>query len=188
MQVALTDYHWAEVASRLANTTPAIWHGTDQLPDPASLAAFLREQDVSTHPSDDPLEHTDLEAVHRLRDRLRSVVRSDDEETGVRRASALLADADARLTLDRDEDGNRRWVLAIDDDRPLAERLAAATGVGLLAALRSLGFDRFRACAAPTCDGVFVDLSRPGKRRYCMPELCGNRVNVANHRARSRRP
>ncbi|WP_244223342.1 CGNR zinc finger domain-containing protein [Amycolatopsis circi] len=41
------------------------------------------------------------------------------------------------------------------------------------------------ACAAPDCDGVFVDTSRAGSR-YCMPDLCGNRVSVANHRARSR--
>jgi predicted RNA-binding Zn ribbon-like protein len=31
---------------------------------------------------------------------------------------------------------------------------------------------------------VFVDVSRGGRRRYCMPDLCGNRINVANHRQR----
>jgi predicted RNA-binding Zn ribbon-like protein len=31
---------------------------------------------------------------------------------------------------------------------------------------------------------VFIDTTRPGRRRYCMPGLCGNRINVANHRAR----
>ncbi|MFI0465948.1 CGNR zinc finger domain-containing protein [Saccharopolyspora sp. 5N102] len=57
-------------------------------------------------------------------------------------------------------------------------------GTGLLGALRALGHDRFRDCASPGCNGVFVDTSRAGRRRYCMPELCGNRLNVANHRAR----
>jgi predicted RNA-binding Zn ribbon-like protein len=33
---------------------------------------------------------------------------------------------------------------------------------------------------------MFVDTSRAGRRRYCVPEVCGNRVNVANHRARRR--
>ncbi|WP_333908532.1 CGNR zinc finger domain-containing protein [Solicola gregarius] len=38
-------------------------------------------------------------------------------------------------------------------------------------------------CQSPTCDGMFVDTSRAGRRRYCMPELCGNRANVVNVRA-----
>ncbi|MGW3471407.1 CGNR zinc finger domain-containing protein [Saccharopolyspora sp. NPDC000995] len=31
--------------------------------------------------------------------------------------------------------------------------------------------------------GTFIDTTRPGRRRYCMPGLCGNRINFANHRA-----
>ncbi|MDR6909325.1 putative RNA-binding Zn ribbon-like protein [Rhodococcus fascians] len=58
------------------------------------------------------------------------------------------------------------------------------TGYALLSALRILGFERFRAYASPTCNGVFVDVSRGGRRRYCMPDLCGSRINVANHRQR----
>jgi predicted RNA-binding Zn ribbon-like protein len=33
---------------------------------------------------------------------------------------------------------------------------------------------------------MFVDTSRAGRRRYCVPEVCGNRINVAAHRARRR--
>lgn len=33
---------------------------------------------------------------------------------------------------------------------------------------------------------MFVDTSRAGPRRYCTPDPCGNRLNVANHRARRR--
>jgi predicted RNA-binding Zn ribbon-like protein len=60
-------------------------------------------------------------------------------------------------------------------------------GYSLLGTLRTLGYERFRSCASPTCNGVFVDTSRGGRRRYCMPALCGNRINVANHRRRQRR-
>ncbi|MFE5025688.1 CGNR zinc finger domain-containing protein [Streptomyces sp. NPDC056656] len=31
---------------------------------------------------------------------------------------------------------------------------------------------------------MFVDTSKAGRRRYCAPEVCGNRRNVANYRAR----
>ncbi|MEV7379817.1 CGNR zinc finger domain-containing protein [Streptomyces lydicus] len=36
--------------------------------------------------------------------------------------------------------------------------------------------------------GVFIDTTRRGRCRYCMPGLCGNGINVANHRARQAAP
>lgn len=44
---------------------------------------------------------------------------------------------------------------------------------------------RFRECASDTCPMVFVDSSRPGARRWCSMERCGNRSKVRAHRARS---
>ena len=44
--------------------------------------------------------------------------------------------------------------------------------------------ERFRKCASPTCDLMFVDQSRPGKRQWCTMERCGNLSKVAKHRAR----
>lgn len=35
--------------------------------------------------------------------------------------------------------------------------------------------------AAPHCHGAFVDTSRNGRRRYCEPTVCGNRINVASY-------
>jgi len=64
--------------------------------------------------------------------------------------------------------------------------VTVSAALGLLGVLRALDAHRFRACASPTCSGVFVDTSRAGRRRYCMPDLCGNRANVAAHRARGR--
>jgi predicted RNA-binding Zn ribbon-like protein len=37
---------------------------------------------------------------------------------------------------------------------------------------------RFRVCAGDTCPMVFVDSSRPGARRWCAMERCGNRNKV----------
>jgi predicted RNA-binding Zn ribbon-like protein len=43
---------------------------------------------------------------------------------------------------------------------------------------------RIRECAGDTCPLVFVDSSRPGARRWCAMERCGNREKVRSLRAR----
>ncbi|WP_432933817.1 CGNR zinc finger domain-containing protein [Microbispora sp. CA-135349] len=44
--------------------------------------------------------------------------------------------------------------------------------------------DRVRECAGDNCALVFVDTSRPGSRRWCSMERCGNRHKVRAHRSR----
>ncbi|PBC77701.1 putative RNA-binding Zn ribbon-like protein [Streptomyces sp. TLI_235] len=44
--------------------------------------------------------------------------------------------------------------------------------------------DRIRACVAHDCQLHFVDTSRPGRRRWCSMERCGNRQKVRALRAR----
>ena len=46
--------------------------------------------------------------------------------------------------------------------------------------------ERFRECANPTCQLMFVDHSRPGKRQWCSMNRCGNLTKVARHRAKSK--
>jgi hypothetical protein len=43
---------------------------------------------------------------------------------------------------------------------------------------------RVRMCAAANCGLLFVDTSRPGRRRWCSMERCGTRTKVRRHRAR----
>ncbi len=81
--------------------------------------------------------------------------------------------------------------------RPLAPVLAAdgrtATFAGdveaLLATLARDAIDlvtgpwahRVRECASDTCALLFVDTSRPGRRRWCSMEGCGNRQKTATY-------
>lgn len=44
--------------------------------------------------------------------------------------------------------------------------------------------ERIRECASDDCPLVFVDSSRPGARRWCAMERCGNRHKLRAHRAR----
>jgi predicted RNA-binding Zn ribbon-like protein len=49
--------------------------------------------------------------------------------------------------------------------------------------VRSDATDRLRVCAADDCDGVLVDLSRNGSKRFCSVR-CGNRMNMVAFRER----
>ncbi|GAB3952125.1 hypothetical protein GCM10027614_55290 [Micromonospora vulcania] len=48
--------------------------------------------------------------------------------------------------------------------------------------------DRIRECGADNCYLVFVDTSRPGRRRWCAMERCGNRHKIRSLRARRTEP
>lgn len=43
---------------------------------------------------------------------------------------------------------------------------------------------RIKSCADDTCQGLFVDTSRPGSRRWCAMGTCGNRAKKAALRQR----
>lgn len=45
---------------------------------------------------------------------------------------------------------------------------------------------RVRACANPDCERLFYDDSRPGQRRWCSPERCGDQARARAYRARHR--
>lgn len=94
---------------------------------------------------------------------------------------ATLNDAAAHppLTARLTPDGNREWA-------------PGGTGAGLLSTVARDAVDlftgayahRIRTCGAHGCRLLFVDTSRPGRRRWCSMERCGNRHKVRAHRAR----
>jgi predicted RNA-binding Zn ribbon-like protein len=43
---------------------------------------------------------------------------------------------------------------------------------------------RIRVCSADDCGLLFVDQSRPGTRRWCSMQRCGNLAKVRRHRSR----
>lgn len=177
MQVALDDYAWAAgVATELVNTTAEVWQGDDRLPDLTALAAFTDRHGVLSGAGD-------LPAVHALRATVRTLIDHPDRDHLIAGATALTSVAQGATLVPAD--ANRtRWAVPLSDDATAADALSLICGIGILGVVHTLGEQRFRPCAAPTCQGAFIDTTRPGHRRYCMPGLCGNRLNVANHRAR----
>ncbi len=69
-------------------------------------------------------------------------------------------------------------------DSPLADRMAAHFAMGLAWLVVAGQAGRVRSCESPTCNDMFVDLSRNRSRRYCDSRTCGNRLHVAAYRAR----
>ncbi|MGW0483042.1 CGNR zinc finger domain-containing protein [Nonomuraea sp. NPDC003214] len=179
MLIPIADYaHGAAVANDLVSTSPTV-RGSEGLPTTEALAEFLARHEL-------PLSGDDLFAIHLFRREARGVLETETEEHAVMGATVLARRAGLTPVLDRDPAGRWQWYVPTAPDASLADTLATVVGVALLGVVRALGHERFRACLAPGCRGVFADVSRAGRRRYCTPELCGNRLNVANHRERQR--
>jgi predicted RNA-binding Zn ribbon-like protein len=48
--------------------------------------------------------------------------------------------------------------------------------------------ERVRNCADPTCSLMFIDRSRPGRRRWCSMDRCGNRAKTSRYRRQHSHP
>ncbi|MCP2252892.1 CGNR zinc finger domain-containing protein [Prauserella aidingensis] len=181
MKIDFNGYNdGANAATELVNTSPRVRSRGEALPDVAALTEFFAALGI-----DRTVGADDLQPVHALRDEVRAALESDEDDLA-RRATAFVARAGRGPGLHRDVDGHWRWHVETSPDATADDALAVLIGTGLLGALYTLGHDRFRHCTAPDCAGMFVDTSRAGRRRYCMPEVCGNRLKVAKHRARQR--
>lgn len=75
--------------------------------------------------------------------------------------------------------GQVRWRI----EEPVSAGLSAVARDGIDVLTGPLSA-RLRECAAPDCAFLFVDSSRPGTRRWCAHNRCGNREHVREHRAR----
>lgn len=49
----------------------------------------------------------------------------------------------------------------------------------------SPAFDRIRHCAGARCGALFLDTSRPGTRRWCSMDVCGNQAKKSTYRAKA---
>ncbi len=94
----------------------------------------------------------------------------------------LHADASTHLGL-RWVDGDGRFALDVESDDPRVmlwrmTRLAADL-------VTTPHHGRLRGCGRrPDCDWVFLDTSKNGRRRWCTPHICGNRMRLRSFVAR----
>ncbi|TQV79688.1 CGNR zinc finger domain-containing protein [Denitrobaculum tricleocarpae] len=71
-------------------------------------------------------------------------------------------------------------------DAPL-EAVLASVARDAVELLTSEVLDKIRECAADDCSVLFIDASRPGKRRWCSMNRCGNRMKKQAFRQRHKR-
>ncbi|MFI5429143.1 CGNR zinc finger domain-containing protein [Aeromicrobium sp. UC242_57] len=126
-------------------------------------------------------DETELAQVRAIRPQLRELLTADRDEA-VEIVNGILRDAQALPRLVRHESTD--WHLhAVEDDRPLAVRIAVETAMAMIDVIRADELSRLDVCADPDCDGLVLDLSRNRSKRFCS-STCGNRAAVAAYRAR----
>ena len=168
-----------EFTVALANTVAgATKSGRDEISTADELAGFLRLHTFSGRIDRDDAELAD---VRTTRARLRAIW-SLDRDDAVAEVNTMLRDAGAMPQLMR-HDGLDWHIHATDQNAPLAERIRVEVSLALVDVIRSRETGRLRRCAADDCDGVLLDLSRNGSKRFCSVR-CGNRMNMIAFRER----
>jgi predicted RNA-binding Zn ribbon-like protein len=65
-----------------------------------------------------------------------------------------------------------------------AAQLVAELARDAVATFSAPTVDRVRKCADPRCALLYLDTSRPGRRRWCSMQRCGNRSKIFEYRQR----
>jgi predicted RNA-binding Zn ribbon-like protein len=126
-----------------------------------------------------------LEAARALRESIYRTI--DSRRTGSRpqrqdiRAMNRWAARPALAPQLGEQSGQVRWVF----DAPI-EAVLSTIARDAIALVASEDLGRVRECASQSCSVLFLDASRPGKRRWCSMNRCGNRTKKSNYRRRLR--
>jgi predicted RNA-binding Zn ribbon-like protein len=100
----------------------------------------------------------------------------------VREVNAMFRDARALPFLVKHD--HYDWHLHLTEpDAPLAQRMRGEFAIAFADVIRSGATDRMRECEADDCEGLVLDLSRNGSKRFCSVR-CGNRMNQLAFRER----
>ncbi|MFD4637001.1 CGNR zinc finger domain-containing protein [Lentzea sp. NPDC058436] len=168
-----------EFVVALCNTDPSASRGgDDELATVDQLHALLGRFHYTGRIDGDEAE---LRDVHRTRALLRSVW-SFARDDAVEAVNKMLRDAKALPHLVRHDDLD--WHMhATEPTSPLAERMRVEAALALIDVIRMNEMGRLRVCAADDCEGLLLDLSRNGLKRFCGVR-CGNRMNMIAFRER----
>jgi predicted RNA-binding Zn ribbon-like protein len=163
----------------------AVWEALDR---PDGLRTWLADCRLHLDPAQVHVTAERLASARRLRDALWRLVHDAAQGTSAEDAELTPTPADlaeinaaaARppLVPRIAADGTRDWQLPAD-----AGQVVSAVARDAIDLLTGPFADRIRQCDGHNCRLVFVDTSRPGRRRWCSMERCGNRHKVRAHRA-----
>lgn len=152
---------------------------------PSDLADWFSEsplqlQDVQVSAGEFQIALSLREAIWRVADALRQNETPLAEDIDIINRVAAAPDLPPQLA---PEDLDHVW------------HSPAATGAMALSTIARDAIDlfsgelrsRIRTCENPNCGLMFVDVSRPGKRRWCLMKRCGNMAKTSQYRKRKKR-
>lgn len=158
--------------------------GFERLLTPGHLARWYAEASVTTDPV--PVTAADLDEARAVRE---AVHRTAQALTGGRRPAARDVEiinraAAAPPPVPRMDRGAVLLAAAGPDRAASALSAVARDAIGLFTTADAW---RLRECASPECGLLFLDLSRPGRRRWCSSNACGGKARAAAYRQRRAR-
>jgi predicted RNA-binding Zn ribbon-like protein len=166
--------------AELINTgRPAGREGIRDVADVQAFADRYAFRGLAAVPRDVPR----LRAQRARLDAAAAACEAGDDEAAIVMINDLLAETGAVPQIVA-HDGRGPHVHVSRPANPMADRMAAHLVMGLGHLVVAGESQRLRSCASPSCQNVFVDLSRNRSRRYCDSRTCGNRLHVAAYRAR----
>jgi predicted RNA-binding Zn ribbon-like protein len=160
---------------------PGPYRRYEVLHEPADLAVWADRSRLTPTPVLD-ISQAEVADARRLRDALFQVIfahtRGEPYPPGdleiVNEAAARPALAPAIAPT-----GERAWA-----GTPSGTHLVATVARDAVELLTGPFAHRIRICAGDTCQLIYADTSRPGRRRWCSMEHCGNLHKVRALRAR----
>jgi predicted RNA-binding Zn ribbon-like protein len=164
----------ADAIVRLLNSRP---HATPTLPDRLETAESAAEILQPFTPAADLSQHQ-LDGIRALRADLMAVLEATTT-ADADKAWAELSDHVAEVSL--------RQVFSssgVDLEQVTGDDVIGGITLAIAELVDAGQWTRVRICANDLCRGVFYDTTRSRTQRWHSYEVCGNRSNVAAHRAR----
>jgi predicted RNA-binding Zn ribbon-like protein len=153
----------------------------DRLATRVDLSAWLEQAGLGTGIVS---SEADLAAARELREAIYGLLHARRANRRARGADVATVNRFAALSPPVPQlDGRLRLEWQAPNPATAALAQIARAAVELLS---SPDVDRIRDCADPTCSLMFIDHSRPGRRRWCSMDRCGNRTKTARYRHRSK--
>jgi predicted RNA-binding Zn ribbon-like protein len=156
----------------------AYWERFHQPSDLADWFAEspLQQQGIQVSPEEFEMAHSLREAIWRSAQAIRQNTRPLTEDIELINSAAFAPDLAPQLA----RDGSKQaWHSPTTATAALST--IARNAIDLFSGeLRS----RIRECENRNCGLMFVDASRPGKRRWCLMKRCGNMAKTSNYRKR----
>jgi predicted RNA-binding Zn ribbon-like protein len=150
----------------------------DELTGPAALSAWISQ--CGPVPAPIPLPETDMDQVRALREAVFVLLTRGAGGNSASERDLINQAAGAPGPVPRLEaDASLTWQAA--DPVAATLSLVARDALDLIA---SPAAGRIRECANPGCSALFLDVSRPGSRRWCAMSSCGNRAKKSTYRER----